>query len=569
MIDEARQTPEPAPRKLSQRLARMLWELRVREAYGVCGREISELWSALLLTQGTDHAIATMHARHENGAGFAAIGSWSQTRRPTAVFVTTLPGLANVITSLEVARATGAQILLLSPLTPAAERGRFAIQPTGPGGFLPADLYTEGRLFDIVAMLESPAELQTVAGRLASGFAGDGPFMAHIAIPTTLQAQQTLVVPAVPAHRRPVSAPPAELADELADLLAAEPFAVWVGWGARHHAPAIRELLDRTGAPAISSPRGLGIVDRHPQFVGVTGNGGRPSVPADLARWNPQRMLVLGTRLADATSGWLPELVPPGGFIHVDRDSRVFASAYPQAPTIGVQADIGATVAALLARSSRLVRRPPPAAPAACEPARLRLVAAAQRPIHPAAVMEAVQRHIVDATDMPVLADASSSMFWATRQLCFSEPGRWFVEGHVGCMGAMVAAVVGSAAGRRGPALAIVGDGAVHMQDEINTAVRYGLRAIWVVLNDSGLGIVRTGMQAANLGAHDADFPPTNFAAVARAKGAGAIRITRERDLGRALRAARNAPGPFLVDIVIDPAARPPLGGRARRSTSI
>ena len=529
----------------------------------MCGREIAHMWSALLETRGSERGITTMHARHENGAGFCAIGSWAQTGRPAAVFVTTAPGLANVITSLEMARATGAQLVLLSPLTPASERGRLGIQATGPGGFLPADLYTEGRIFDVVAMLESPAQLPALAGRLASGFAGDGAFMAHIAIPTVLQGELTDVVPSIPARRRAVPAPSPELADEIVELLAVEPFAVWVGWGARHHAAAIRELLERTGAPAISSPRGLGIVDGHPQFVGVTGNGGRPSVPADLARCAPQRTLVLGTRLAEATSRWLPDLVPPKGFIHVDIDETIFARAYPQVPTLEVPADIGAVLAAVLARAERLVLRPAPAAAPAL--ARLTLVPSSQRPVHPAAVMAAIQRQIVDATDMPVLADPSSAMFWATRHLRFSEPGRWFIEGHFGCMGAMGAAVVGSAAGRGGPALAIVGDGAMHMQDEINTAVRYGTRAIWVVLNDSGLGIVRAGMHAAGLGAHDADFPATDFAAVARAKGARAVRVTRERDLDRALRAAAHATGPFLLDVVIDPSAPAPIGARASR----
>src|SRR3954471_2987591 len=128
-----------------------------------------------------------MHTRHENGAGFAAIGSWAQTGRPVIVFVTTGPGLTNVITSLETARATGAKLVLLSPLTPAAERGRLGIQATGPAGYSNPDLYTAGRIFDVVAMLEAPDQLATLAGPLAAGLAGDTGFCAHIAIPTSVQ----------------------------------------------------------------------------------------------------------------------------------------------------------------------------------------------------------------------------------------------------------------------------------------------------------------------------------------------------------------------------------------------
>jgi acetolactate synthase-1/2/3 large subunit len=108
----------------------------------------------------------------------------------------------------------------------------------------------------------------------------------------------------------------------------------------------------------------------------------------------------------------------------------------------------------------------------------------------------------------------------------------------------------------------------MHMQDEINSAVRYGVRAIWVILNDGGLGIVRHGMKANGWGDHDADYPATDFAAVARAKGAAGLRVTCERDLERALSLAAGTAGPFVLDVPLDPDAAPPIGARARRSQS-
>lgn len=47
----------------------MLWQLGVRQAFGVCGREIALTWAALLASETSARAIATMHMRHENGAG--------------------------------------------------------------------------------------------------------------------------------------------------------------------------------------------------------------------------------------------------------------------------------------------------------------------------------------------------------------------------------------------------------------------------------------------------------------------------------------------------------------------
>jgi acetolactate synthase I/II/III large subunit len=194
-------------------------------------------------------------------------------------------------------------------------------------------------------------------------------------------------------------------------------------------------------------------------------------------------------------------------------------------------------------------------------PPSLNVVPSDGRPVDPRALMAAIQRTVIDGTGMPVLADAASAMFWAAHHLVFPEPGRWFVENRFGAMGAAAAAVVG-AAGCGGRALALVGDGALHMQDEINAAVRYGIGAIWVVLNDSGLGIVRTGMRLDGYGEHDADYPPTDFAAVARAKGADGIRVERASELYAALERALDATGPFVVDVVIDPDVVAPIGAR-------
>jgi acetolactate synthase-1/2/3 large subunit len=560
MSAEACVSEAGAARTVATELTALLWQLGVRQAFGICGREITCIWAALIASARTDRLIATHHMRHENGAGYAAVGSWASSGRPAAVFVTTGPGVTNVMTSLETARAAGAQVILLSPLTPAGHRGRLGIQDTSNQGYHDPVLYAPGRLFDLVALLESPSELQPLAGQLAAGLANrDRAFMAHIAVPTALQGALVDGPTAVPRHEIPAPGVSAALADEMIEVLRAAPFAVWVGWGARRHAAAVRRLLDLTGAPAMTSPRGLGIVDRHPQFIGVTGNGGHDTVIEGIRRWRPEHVLVLGSGLGEATSGWRRELAPPGGFVHVDVDARVFGRSYPQVPTLGVQADVGDVLAALVARARELERRAPArgrgAAPVLCG------VPDNDRPVDPRALMAAIQRVVVDGTCMPVLADAASAMFWAAHHLVFAEPGRWFVENRFGAMGAAAAAVIG-AAGRGGRALAIVGDGALHMQDELNAAVGYGIGAIWVVLNDSGLGIVRTGMRLDGYREHDADYPPTDFAAVARAKGADGIRVERACELDAALERALDASGPFVVDVVIDPDVVAPIGAR-------
>src|SRR5262249_52525650 len=135
----------------------------------------------------------------------------------------------------------------------------------------------------------------------------------------------------------------------IAALLANEPFMIWLGFGARRADAQVRALADKSGARVMCSPRAKGTFpERHPQFVGVTGLGGHPTVAEYMRFAKPRRVLVLGSRLGEFTSFWSPELVPAEGIVHVDLDPEVFGAAYPAAKTLGVQAEIGSFLEALL-----------------------------------------------------------------------------------------------------------------------------------------------------------------------------------------------------------------------------
>ncbi|HVR20327.1 MAG TPA: thiamine pyrophosphate-dependent enzyme, partial [Polyangiaceae bacterium] len=145
----------------------------------------------------------------------------------------------------------------------------------------------------------------------------------------------------------------------------------------------------------------------------------------------------------------------------------------------------------------------------------------------------------------------------------FSRPGRYRASTCFAAMGHASAGVLGAALGPS-KAVAIVGDGALLMQNEINTAVSYGLRAVWIVLNDARYGMIAQGMQSIGWKPFATDFPRTDFVAIARAMGADGRRVDRECDLEAALRAGLAAPGPFVIDVIIDPSEIVPSGRRNR-----
>jgi thiamine pyrophosphate-dependent acetolactate synthase large subunit-like protein len=541
----------------SQAVADFLTALGVRHAFGVSGGAIAAIWGALSSSE-----IEVVHFRHEAGAAFAAIEAHFVTNAPVVVFTTTGPGLTNSLTGILAARGEGAKIILLSACTTAANRGRWAIQETDTD-FLPVGLTVPGALFHMATTVESIEALPQIARRIANGLARPGGFICHLSIPTGLQAGVvTKPMPSI----LPVPAldiPSDSVIDECVTLLMQGPVALWVGHGARAASEEIKTLAEQLGAPVMCSPRAKGIFpENHPLFVGVTGMGGHDTVQSYMSQNPPRRILVLGTRLGEPTSFWNPVMVPEKGFIHVDIDPDVPGVAYPEAFTLPIRADISTFVAALLRKLPAVANTRTPLFTFP-HPVRSQMEPSAAGKIRPEVLMQAIQRVAIEQHDCLVLAESGNSFTWATHYLRFTKAGRYRVSTGVGSMGHFAAGVVGAAHAGNRTAVAIVGDGAMLMNNEISTAVKLGAPAIWIVLNDFRYNMCEQGMTVLGLQA-DAGIPPVDFAMLARALGAASTIVESEMDLEMALENAIATRKPFVLDIRIDPACLAPSMARNR-----
>ncbi|MEH2098121.1 scytonemin biosynthesis protein ScyA [Nostoc sp.] len=548
----------PPTLSVADAIAQMLENLGVSYAFGVAGGAMASLWGAL-----SNSSIDVLNFRHEAGAAFAATEAYFANNRPTVVFTTAGPGITNALTGLFAARGEGAKVILLSACTSAPQRGRWAIQETSTYTLPSGGIFTSGALFNYGITIESAAQLPQIFRKLALAMAQPGGFVAHLSIPTAVQTSlvEDVALPQLDVSPFPMTASKEAIAKSV-ELLSSGPFAIWVGFGARDAAPEIRQLAEKTGAAVICSPRGKGIFpEDHPQFVGVTGLGGHASVLTYMEEQPPLRTLVLGTRLGEPTSFWSSALVPKGGFIHVDIDPEVPGVAYPHIETFGVRSDIKAFVEELLqqlpdAPDSTTLSLPRPERKA-IEPA-----PDVDYPVRPEVLMAAIQKIIVEGSDAIVMAECGNSFTWSTHLLQFAEANRYRVSTGVGAMGHAVTGVLGAALANNTKAVGIVGDGAMLMNNEISTAVKYKIPAIWIVLNDARYNMCHQGMKILGLKGADATLPPTNFAMIARGMGAEAIVVVRESDIEAALEQAIASSVPFLIDVVIDADRPAPSGGR-------
>lgn len=541
---------DPAPeRSVSHALVELLLDLGVRSAYGILGGAIAPFGDVLGRSELRFFAM-----RHECGAAFAATEASLAAGRPTACVTTTGPGLTNALTGILAARSEGAHVIVISASTSPRQRGRFAVQETSDLGLVGPSALPAA--FDLATTLEAPEQLVDLAVRLAAGLARVQGFVAHIAMPLSLQrAAFAESLPAVPAPPSPAPSP--EDVEAVAAALA-EPFVIWAGFGARRACAEVLELAERTGAPVMLTPRGKGVFpENHPLFLGVTGIGGHDVGP--LLRSHPaRRALVLGTRLGEFSSTWDPQLVPAGGFIHVDVDPKAFRAAYPAAPTLPVLSDVGRLLRAVIPRVPRLRASLDvvPPRPEDRVPAHRSLV-------RPQVLMEALQGAVVDGSEALVFAEPGNSFAWANHLLRFPSP-RYRLSGYWASMGHMVTGAVGAALESGRPCVVLTGDGSMLMLSELNAAVQYGARVAWIVLNDARYGMTEAGMQAQGFSPAETRFPRCDFAALARSVGADGVSVRDEASLPQALRRALEARGPFVVDVHVDPAERAPFLGRVK-----
>jgi acetolactate synthase I/II/III large subunit len=533
-------------RTVSEALVEALAELGVEHAFGLFGGAIAPFSEAL-----SRSPIRIMHTRHEGGAAFAAIEASLATGKLTVVFATTGPGLTNLYTGMVAARTEGAKVLFVSGCTPAAQRGRGAFQETGGAASALAPLFTNGSLFHHAALVEDAAEIDAFVARLASGVARPNGFVAHIGLPIAVQTARR----SAPSKPRLSSSPPpvcdAETVNRTAELLASEPFVIWAGFGARHAGPAVQALAELTGARVMSTPRAKGVMpENHPQYLGVTGLGGHAAVEEYMLAARPARVLVLGSRLGEMVSFWSPDLVPREGLVHVDLDPDAFGLAYPGVPTLGIQTEIGSFVEALIAAWPSHARLSVPPLPAV---AQAPLAARTEGAVRPSFMMETIQREVVEQSDAVVLTEAGNAFALGSHYLRFPRAGRYRVSTGFGSMGQAAAGVLGAALGKQKKAVAIVGDGAMLMQNEINTAANYGIGAVWIVLNDGRYGMIEQGMQSIGWKPFETDFPRSDFVSIARAMGGDGVRVERECDLEAAIQQGLASLGPFVIDVIIDP----------------
>jgi acetolactate synthase-1/2/3 large subunit len=366
------------------------------------------------------------------------------------------------------------------------------------------------------------------------------------------------------------------LIDQAADWIASADRPVVLAGGGVHGSGASEELSrlqEIASLPVVTTNMGKGTVnEHHPLSLGVLGS---LTGPASLGRHtasflaNADLIVLIGTRTnQNGTDSW-SQIPPTARLLHIDIDPSEIGRNFEALRLAG---DARSTLAALTSALTRrdLSRRSRERAQlerkiALCwqqfESARGSHYTSNQSPIRPERVMRELQPSLQNG--LTVVADASYSSMWVTGQLRSVSPGTRFItpRGLAGLGWGLPLAIGAKLARPDVPVVTLVGDGGfAHSWAELETMVRLEIPVTVIVLNNGILGFQRDA-ETVKFGRYTTacHFAPVDHAQVAAACGCKSVRVSDPATLAEHIAQGIEANGPYLIEVITDPDAHPPL----------
>ncbi len=499
--------------------------------YGLPGVHNDPLFDAFWQNR---NRLRFLHARHEQGGAYMALGAALATGKPQAFAVVPGPGFLNAGAALLTAYGMNAPVMALVGQIPAdtIDRGLGQLHeiPDQPG--------LARHITKFAARIEAPHEAGPIAAAaLSAALSGrQRPVMVECAM--DVWGKRTPIV--APALAQPLRPPIDEdSVEKLAKILgAAKKPLIVVGGGAQDASAEVTALAELLGAPVVAYRRGQGVVSaRNPLSV---------SLPIGHRLWKDADVVLgVGTRLLIGQSEW-----------GLDRDLKILRiDIDPGEPNrfaradAAIVADAAEGTRALLARLPKhLSKREDRSAEIAGHRAWFaeRIAALEPQLSFVRAIRNALPEDGVFVDEVTQIGFASRLAFPVYAPRTFLSPGYqdnlgWGYGAALGAQAAMPDRAV----------VSIAGDGGfMYQAQELATAVQHNLPVVAVVFDNGAFGNVKL-LQKERFDSHfiACDLKNPDFGALAESFGAAAYRAKDAGELEAALKNAFAARKPALVHV--------------------
>ncbi len=548
----------------------------IEVVFGVPGGAIEPFMNALARSERRGGPKLVV-ARHECGAAFMADGYYRETGKMGVVCATTGPGTTNLITGVSSAYAEKIPLLVITAQTPLPKFGKHALQESSCTAVDTVGMFRFGTQFNSLVSHSEQLESKLIAAIMAAHRVPHGP--AHISIPSDVLRAPARIRPHIHADLlvQEFLSIDSLAIDKLCEKLAkVDTIAVYVGQGVGKAQRKVMEFIELTEAGFVTGPSGKAWVDEtHPQYHGVFGFAGHQSARELFQEGKVDLIIAIGTELEElGTSGWADELLNTK-LVHIDSSVEHFTRS-PMA-NLHVFGDLSLVFERLIenVNTARNWGRRWKSLALSGERnvfgSRVNIEEqkkcfSAETPIKPQRLMYSLTKQLPD--NCRVFIDAGNAWSWAIHYLVSRN-----CDGHLhfgmgfGSMGWAVGASIGAARGNPDvPTICIVGDGSYLMAaQEITVAAQQQLAVVFLVLNDSALGMVRHGQLLGQQESIGWELNKIDFAAMAQAMGIAGQVVSSPKELSSIdFRKLFSRRGPTLLDVRIDGNEVPPMGDRIK-----
>jgi len=527
--------------KASDLFVRALEAEGVEYVFGIPGEENLDLLESLRTS-----SIRLVLTRHEQAAGFMA-ATYGRLTGNVGVCLSTLgPGATNLVTAAAYAQLGAMPMLMVTGQKPikSSKQGRFQIIDV-VDMMQPLTKYTA----QIVSGDRVPSIVRE-AFRLAHE---ERPGAVHIELPEDIAAEATgtqLVPPSL--VRRPIAEYKA-IDAAVSMIEAARSPVLLVGAGANRKLTAkmLREFVDKTGIPFVTTQMGKGVLDEHDErFMGnaALSDGDfvhRVIEAADL-------IINVGHDVVEKPPFFMRS-TDTRRVMHINFDSAVVDPVYfPQLEVVG---DIANSIWQLKERIAaqahwdfglfRAARR--------AEIAHRNASESDERfPVLPERLVRAVRSAV--PPEGIVTLDNGVYKIWFARNFPAAHAKTLLLDNALASMGAgLPSAMTAKLVYPDRPVVSVCGDGGFMMNSqEVETAVRLQLHLVVLVLRDDGYGMIK--WKQADVGFTDfgLDYGNPDFVRYAEAYGARGWRVEATGDLEELIGRCLEEPAVHIIDVPVD-----------------
>ena len=481
--------------------------------------------------------LRVVHARHEQGAAYMALGAALATGKPQTYSVVPGPGLLNSGAALLTAYGMNAPVLALIGQIPAGAIGL----DQGHLHEIRDQAGIVARLVDHSGIINGPAEAPAKIAKAIRAMATGRPGPAALECAIDVWGRRGPVAPiAPPARPRPPTFDHDALRKAAKLLGKAKRVLIVVGGGAQDASREVTLLSQMLQAPVLSYRRGRGVLDDRDPFS--------VNLPIGRDLWGEaDAVLAIGTRLLNPMTQW--GMDRDIKIVRVDADKAELARMHK--PAVALIGDAAPVLMHLIDQLGRTNER---------RAARRDEMLERQSRMRARLAKLAPQLAFLDAirTELPedgIYVDEVTQIGFAARlALPVYKPRTFLSPGFQDNLGWGYATALGAQHARPDvPVLSINGDGGfMYTANELATAMRHRIPLTAIVFTDGAFGNVRR-IQEEQFGNRliACDLANPDFVKYAESFGATGRRARNPDELRTALKASFAAREPTLIEVPV------------------